>query len=65
MEGWNQIEASSLIWIQENIRGEFLDKLMVFLSAINNSGMIAIATVIFFCFGENTAMWEWLRLRPC
>lgn len=46
MENWNQIEASVLLWIQENIRTELLDKLMIFLSAMNNAGMIAIATVV-------------------
>lgn len=46
MENWNQIEASVLLWIQNNIRTELLDQLMIFLSAINNSGMIAIATVV-------------------
>ena len=46
MESWNQIEVSGLIWIQENVRTELLDKLMIFLSAINNSGMIAIVAVI-------------------
>lgn len=46
MEGLNQIEASVLVWIQDTIRTEFLDKLMVFLSAINNAGMIAILVVL-------------------
>ena len=46
MESLNQIEASVLMWIQENIRTELLDKLMIFLSAINNAGMIAILAVL-------------------
>lgn len=45
MDGWNQIEASVLLWIQENIRTELLDQVMIFLSAINNTGIIAIITV--------------------
>lgn len=46
MENWNQIEATVLLWIQDNIRVELLNKLMIFLSALNNSGMIAIAVVV-------------------
>lgn len=46
MDSLNQIESSALVWIQENIRSELLDKLMIFLSAINNSGLIAIAAVV-------------------
>lgn len=46
MESWNQIEVSGLIWIQENIRTELLDKMMIFLSAINDAGMIAILVVL-------------------
>ncbi len=46
MESWNQVEASTLLWIQENIRTELLDGLMIFLSAINNAGMIAILAVL-------------------
>ena len=55
MENWNQIEASVLLWVQNNVRTEILDQLMIFLSAINNSGMIAIATVV--------ALLLWRRYR--
>ncbi|MBQ3164376.1 MAG: phosphatase PAP2 family protein [Lachnospiraceae bacterium] len=46
MESLNQIEAWVLIWVQDTIRTELLDKIMIFLSAINNAGLIAILTVL-------------------
>lgn len=46
MENWNQIEASVLIWIQENLRTELFDCIMPFFSMLNNSGIIAILTVV-------------------
>lgn len=55
MERWNQIEAESLLWIQENIRTELLDQWMIFFSAINNSGIVAITAVI--------ALLLWRRYR--
>lgn len=46
MESWNEIEALILVWIQENIRTEVLSSIMIFLSWLNNSGMLAILTVV-------------------
>lgn len=42
----NQIETSFLVWVQDTIRTEFFDKLMIFFTTINNVGMIAILTVL-------------------
>lgn len=46
MESLNQAEAGILLWIQENLRTEWLDHVMPYVSKINNSGILAILTVI-------------------
>lgn len=46
MENWNQIEASILVWVQDNLRTELFDCIMPFVSMLNNSGIVAILTVV-------------------
>lgn len=46
MESLNQLEATFLMWIQENVRTEVFNRIMPFLSYINTGGVLAIVTVI-------------------
>ena len=46
MENWNLFESGALVWIQENLRTELLDKIMPYVSALNNAGILAIITVL-------------------
>lgn len=46
MEGLNLFESNILLWIQETLRTDVLDFLMPYISAINNSGLLSILTVI-------------------
>ena len=46
MESLNQAEAGILLWIQENLRTEWLDHVMPYVSKINDSGILAILAVI-------------------
>ena len=46
MENLNQAEAGILLWIQENLRTEWLDHIMPYVSGINDHGILAIIGVI-------------------
>ena len=46
MENLNQAEAGILLWIQENLRTEWLDHIMPYVSKINDHGILAIIGVI-------------------
>lgn len=46
MENLNQAEAGILLWIQENLRAEWLDHVMPYVSKINDGGILAILAVI-------------------
>lgn len=46
MEGLNLFESNILLWIQDNLRTDALDFIMPYVSAANNSGLLAILTVI-------------------
>ena len=46
MENLNQVEAGILLWIQQNIRTEWLDHIMPYVSGINDHGILAIIAVI-------------------
>lgn len=46
MESLNLAEADMLLWIQENVRTAILDHIMPYVSAINNTGFLAITIVI-------------------
>lgn len=46
MDGINQFESNILVWIQENVRISAGDAVMPWISALNNIGMLSIATVI-------------------
>ena len=46
MESLNQAEAGILLWIQENLRTEWIDHVMPYVSKINDSGILAILAVI-------------------
>lgn len=46
MNNLNLQESYILLWIQNNLRNDALDTVMTFISSLNNSGEIAIFTVI-------------------
>lgn len=46
MENLNQVEAGILLWIQENLRVEWLNHVMPYVSKINDHGILAIIAVI-------------------
>ena len=48
MEGLNLFESNILLWIQENLRTDAFDFLMPYVSAINNSGLLSMLTVVLF-----------------
>ncbi|MBD5451608.1 MAG: phosphatase PAP2 family protein [Lachnospiraceae bacterium] len=45
MEGLNLFESNILLWIQENLRIDALDSLMLLVSAVNNAGILSILVV--------------------
>lgn len=59
MESLNQMEASWLLWIQENLRTELLDVVMPAISKVNNSGFLAILVVIVL------VLWKKTRVTGC
>ncbi len=60
MEVLNQLEAGWLLWIQENLRTEVLDAVMPMISKVNNSGMLAILTVIVLVLWKRTRETGWI-----
>lgn len=46
MEQLNLAEIPILLWIQDNLRNDVLDKIMPYVSKINNAGILAIITVV-------------------
>ena len=58
MENLNQVEAGILLWIQENLRTEWLDHIMPYVSKINDHGILAIIGVIVNCYcGQDIVKW--------
>lgn len=48
MDSWNLFESGALVWIQNHLRTEALDAVMPWISKLNNTGLIAILTVVVF-----------------
>lgn len=46
MESWNLFESGILLWIQDNLRTQWGNDVMVFLSWLNNSGRLAILSIV-------------------
>ena len=46
-----QLDGNILLWIQENIRNDFLTPIMIFITSLGNAGIIWIAVALLcFCF---------------
>lgn len=43
---FNTFEAGILLWIQDNLRTDVMNHLMPYVSAVNNAGILSIATII-------------------
>ena len=46
MDTLNIFEANILLWIQENIRNDFLDPIMKFITSLGNGGLVWIVIAI-------------------
>ena len=57
MENLNQAEAGILLWIQENLRTEWLDHIMPYVSGINDHGILAIIGVIVLLLWMRIPVW--------
>lgn len=54
MDWITSLDGNILLWIQENIRMDFLDPLVIFITSLGNAGAIWIgATVLMLCFPKS------------
>lgn len=54
MEAFNVWESNIVLFVQENLRFEFLNPVMRFITALGDGGFVAIAVCILFMFFKKT-----------
>lgn len=54
MESLMQLDANILLWIQANVRHEFLTPVMILITGICNAGIIWILLILFLLIRKNT-----------